>query len=659
MIRCLFLCLLFCGFLSQAQQAEHVDFLSVDADLFFGPNKGMLSGNAKYKLKILKDIDSVYIDNRNDIEHYEIHNSNMGFGRSKGDHIIFKKHGGFKKDSIYKFSLVYFSHPKKAIYFVDDQIWTQGQGKYTSNWLPSIDDTNDKIEFDLNITYDKDYQVLANGKLVDKQVNDSTVTWRYDMKHPMPSYLVALAIGKYDKQVEYSESGIPLEYYYYPEDSLKVEPTYRYTKRMFDFMEKEIGVPYPWQNYKQVPVKDFLYSGMENTSLTIFSDAYVVDDIGFNDKNYVNVNAHELAHQWFGDFVTAKSGEHHWLQEGFATYYALLAERDIFGNKHYIWELYKTAQDLMLQDQAGQGTSLLNPKASSLTFYQRGAWVLHMLRQMIGDDYFRISVKNYLEAYAFGNATTEDFINEVEAVSGYDLSAFVNTWIKAETFPYDEAMEHLKAKSTFIQEYLMVDCELKTSKCEYYLNSWASDEAKAKIVNQVPELVTEEVFKNNLKVRQAIAKSLRTIPAKLKTPYENLLNDNSYMTKEAALANLWVNFPEERSKYLDQTKSVIGFNDRNVRQLWLVLALNTEAYHDDLKQSYYDELVSYTSSDFGFETRQLAFSYLNSMNAFSAVSLQNLKDASTHHNWRFKKFAKELIEVLSQNPEYKKILETN
>ncbi len=86
---------------------------------------------------------------------------------------------------------------------------------------------------------------------------------------------------------------------------------------MFDFLEDEIGFPYPWQNYKQVPVHDFFYAGMENTSLTIFSDAFVVDSIGFNDRNYINVNAHELAHQWFGDLVTAKSGEHHWLQEGF------------------------------------------------------------------------------------------------------------------------------------------------------------------------------------------------------------------------------------------------------------------------------------------------------------------------------------------------------
>ena len=130
---------------------------------------------------------------------------------------------------------------------------------------------------------------------------------------------------------------------------------------MFDFLEEEIGVRYPWQNYKQVPVKDFLYAGMENTSATIFSDAFVVDSTAFVDKNYVNVNAHELAHQWFGDLVTETHGTHHWLQEGFATYYALLAEKDIFGDDYYYHKLYETSQQLV-KAQETDTIPLMNSK---------------------------------------------------------------------------------------------------------------------------------------------------------------------------------------------------------------------------------------------------------------------------------------------------------
>jgi aminopeptidase N len=286
------------------------------------------------------------------------------------------------------------------------------------------------MEFDLSVVAPKNYQVISNGKMISKRETPTYNLWQFDMQKPMSSYLVALVIGKYDKKVVHSKSGIPLEMYYYPEDSLKVEPTYRYSKQMFDFLEEEIGVTYPWQNYKQVPVKDFLYAGMENTSATIFADSFVIDSIAFVDKNYVNVNAHELAHQWFGNLVTETSGTHHWLQEGFATYYALLAERDIFGDDYYYWRLYEYAQELLEQDKVGGSTSLLDPKSSSTTFYEKGAWVLHLLRERVGDEVFKKGVKNYLEKHQFKNVDTDDFISEVEKVSGEDLSDFVNIWLK-------------------------------------------------------------------------------------------------------------------------------------------------------------------------------------------------------------------------------------
>ena len=134
------------------------------------------------------------------------------------------------------------------------------------------------------------------------------------MQKPMSSYLLVLAIGKFDKKIEFSNSGIPLEMYYRPKDAVKFEPTYRYSKPIFDCLESEIGLKYPWEIYRQIPVRDFLYAGMENTSATLFSSHLIVDSIGFEDRNYTNVNAHELAHQWFGDLVTAESGTHHWLQ---------------------------------------------------------------------------------------------------------------------------------------------------------------------------------------------------------------------------------------------------------------------------------------------------------------------------------------------------------
>jgi aminopeptidase N len=381
---------------------------------------------------------------------------------------------------------------------------------------------------------------------------------------------------------------------------------------------------------------------MENTSLNIYFDSFVVDSIAFNDRNFININAHELAHQWFGDLVTETSGTHHWLQEGFATYYALLAERNIFGDNYYYWRLYEYARELLAQDEAGQGTSLLNPKSSSTTFYKKGAWVLYMLREKVGDKVFKKAVKDYLKNHKFKNVETNDFIDEVEKVSGQNLDGFVERWLSSKYFNYDVALESLK-KSAFIQEYLMVDCEVKTSKCDGYLSSWISDEAKAKIISQNPALIVTKAFKNPIKVRQAIAKNLRTVPMELKEDYESLLNDKSYITIETALFNLWQSFPKERKTYLDKTKGIVGFNDKNIRTLWLTLALITEDYEPKNKSHYFNELIDYTRPKYSFEVRQNAFRYLHQIQACNATCKKNLEQAATHHNWRFKKFAKSLL----------------
>jgi len=654
------LCLILIFGVASAQQAGYVDFERIKADINF-KETGNVSGFAFIYFKMLESTDSIYLDA-----------DNMEFGGAKlkgiakdydyeidfkveKDRILFL--GDFEANKDYLLHFWYSAKPKKALYFVENQIWTQGQGKYTSNWLPSIDDMNDKIEFDLSISYDNDYEVLANGNLTNKEsITQNRTKWHYDMTKPMSSYLVALAIGKYNKKTEASKSGIPLEYYYYPGDSAKVEPTYRYSKQMFDFLEEEIGVPYPWEIYKQVPVKDFLYSGMENTTLTIFSDALVVDAIAFNDRNYVNVNAHELAHQWFGNLVTETSGTHHWLQEGFATYYALLAERDVFGEDYYYWRLQEYAQQLLAQENARESTSLLDPKSSSLTFYQKGAWALHVLREQVGDNAFEAAVQTYLEKNAYKNVETSDFIKEVEKESGQDLAEFVKVWLEDVTLPQDAMVKSLK-KSTFIQEYMDVSCEAYPLKCADYLVSDISDKAKVKIVSQDAYNVKLEDFSNDFEVRQAIAQKLTTIPPEFKKAYESLLDDPSYVTIEAALYDLWVNFPEDRAKYLQQTKDIYGFNDYNVKLLWLVLHLNTLEYQPDKKQAVFDELKSYTDEKFGFELRMNAFNYLKLINGFDEVSLGNLISATHHHNWRFEQFAKKLIEELEEDEKYKVIIE--
>ncbi|MCK8479716.1 M1 family metallopeptidase [Psychroserpens algicola] len=659
-----YLIFLFFSFaLVSAQQTDYVDFKSANGLLGVRFESSEIGGQVWYEFEVLKSVDSIFINAVNmkidAVTIREVDGSITELDYNNDGKKLWLNYD-FKEGLAYKVHFNYKAKPKRALYFVEReseaQVWSQGQGQGTSHWFPSIDDVNDKLVFNLSVTLPKEYTFITNGKeTASIPLPDNYVKWHYNMQKPMSSYLFALAIGKYDKTTEMSKSGIPLEYYYYPEDSLKAEPTYRHTKQLFDFLEEEIGFPYPWQNYKQVPVKDFLYSGMENTSLTIFSDGFVTDSIAFIDKNYITVNAHELAHQWFGDLVTATSGEHHWLQEGFATYYAMLAERAIFGDNHYYWQLFKNAQELIAQEAEGQSTSLLDLKSSSVTFYKKGAWALHILREKVGDSAFKSAVTAYLEKYQFDTVKTSDFISEIEIASGQDVSNFVKEWLVETSFPEDAVVKSLK-QSQFMQECFSINCEVFEAKCLDYLVSDVSDAAKIKVISQVADKIDAGAFQNGIKVRQAIAKYVDKIPTELKFQYESLLEDASYVTIENALYHLWVNFPLDRVKYLQKTKDIRGFNDYNVRLLWLALHLNTVEYQSEKKEEVLDELIRYSLADRHFELRMNAFAYLKLLDAFDEASIKSLLEAVSHHNWRFSKYAKELISELEQVESYKQII---
>jgi len=658
----LVLILLFFWGISHCQQLEIVDFISVKAHINPIVSEKKIVGDVTYTFQVLKKCDSVYLDARGIILLNK--NKNKGIKLSSELNKIWFV-SKFKPNKVYTVSFTYEATPRKALYFINDQIWTQGQGKYTSNWLPSIDDMNDKIEFDLSVNAPLDKTVVANGILITVIDKGTYRNWVFDMEKPMSSYLVAFAMGDFLEKEDHTNSGIPLKMYIDKKDALKFEPTYRHTKILFEFLEKEIGYEYPWQNYKQVPVKDFLYAGMENTSATFFSDAFVVDSIGFTDRNYITVNAHEMAHQWFGNLVTEASGTDHWLHEGFATYYALLAEKEIFGEDYYYWKLFQSAEQLKSLSDEGKGESLTNPKASSITFYEKGAWALHILKEIVGEAAFKAAIVNYLNNYKFKNVTTSDFLYEIEIASEKDISTFKKDWIDQSAFKAEQAYQSLM-KSSFINEYLKISAlretkiSLKTQELEKALvlkNDFIAQEVVYQLQGK-PLLLTLPIYKktfatNNVYSRQVIALSLSKVPIELKTEYETLLTDSSYVTQEAALGNLWVSFPDNKAYYLDLMDGVQGFNDKNIRQFWLFLALLTEGYNSKLKPVYLAELKQYTSSKYNNGVRKIAIEYIDYLNIWDDESLLNLIDACQHHYWRFQKSSKSVLSVLLKDETYR------
>ena len=656
-----YLLILFSTFIF-AQQTKFVDFKSVFGQIAIDAKEKTVSGNVIYRFAVLKPTDTIKIDAQNMIfSNMKMNDKSIEYvNTDKQLQIIFP----FKKG---KNELVfdYMAKPKQTMYFVEDQIWTQGQGKNTSHWFPSFDDVNEKVIFNLGIAFDSNYQVISNGILSSKIINNENKNiayWQFRMEKPMSSYLLMLAIGKFEKKIEISHSGVPLEMYYEAKDAARFEPTYRYSQVMFDFLETEIGVKYPWRIYKQTPVRDFLYAGMENTSSTLFSSRYMVDSTGFEDRSYTNVNAHELAHQWFGNLVTAESSKQHWLQEGFATYYALLAEKKIYGEDYFYSKLYESAQQLKYASRT-DSIPVLNAKASSLSFYQKGAWALHVLHEEIGDKAFRKAVKCYLEKYAYQTVNTQNLFDEIKKVSHYDLNNFSKVWLESSAFNTQQTIVLLlknKSMQTLFEVEKFKNKPLLEKK-DFFVKVLQSNvyfTVKEAIVNQLKkekfedkeQLLILALETNNLQIRQEVASNLNEIPEDLRTQYESLLDDKSYQTQEIALYNLWNNFPEQRFKYLDKSKDWIGFNDYNLKTLWLSLALTTPDYSKN-KEVLIKELIDYSSSKYEATTRQNALENLIAFQLINDTVLKNLVNATTHHMWQFSKFGRDNIRILLKNKE--------
>ncbi|WP_445715736.1 M1 family metallopeptidase [Flavobacterium sp.] len=647
---------------SFAQQTDKVDFIKCDASVSPYASEKSIYGDVVYEFKVKKSIDTIKIDAINmEFSRVMINGKSVKFKNSGKTLDLFE---GFKKGKN-KLRLSYTAKPKQTLYFTGEeenlQIWTQGQGRYTSHWLPSFDNVNEKVIFNLSVNFDSKFNVLSNGILDDEngRFNNIFIESHYKMQKPMSSYLVMLAIGNFAKQARKTKSGTPLEFYLDKKDISKFEPTYRYSKELFDYLEQEIGVKYPWKIYRQVPVRDFLYAGMENTTSTIFAQDFVVDEIGFNDRNYVNVNAHELAHQWFGDLITAQSGKHHWLQEGFATYYALLAERHLFGDDYFFEELYDYAEQLYRASKTDT-IPVMNEKASSLSFYKKGAWALHVMREDIGAKNFQKAVKKYLTKYKYKNVNTDDFLKIVKQVSGYDVENFKKVWLEKAGFEMEIAQKYL-SKNKFIQDYF----DLKKSKKSLaelteILKSNAYYPMKQYIVYQTRNVPFEErkviletaLATNNILVRKAVAESTPIIPEVFKSQYETLLEDYSYQTKEIGLINLWKNFPEDREKYLFKTRRLIGNNDKNIRIAWLYLAYFTPEFENQ-RLDFYLELLHYASSQYESSVRQNALETLLSIDFMNKKVITQLFLATKHHKWQFTLFARTKIRELLKNEEYR------
>lgn len=363
-------------------------------------------------------------------------------------------------------------HPKEGLYFfsptssepdVPSMAWSQGETEGNRYWIPCLDHPNVRQTTEMFVTVPDGYDVLSNGKLVDKQENSSkkTATYHWLQNKCHPSYLITLVVGHFDI-VEQSWEGIPIQFWVPRGQKEKIEPTFGHTRDMIDFFSKRFGVRYPWDKYAQVMVEQFVAGGMENTSATTLTQSALIDKRSLLDGSADDLVAHELAHQWWGDLLTCRDWSHIWLNEGWASFAEVLWDEHSLGKDAANWNLLQKAGGAM--SRFGNGSrpivdrhyqspdSMFDNRA-----YPKGAWVLHMLRCRLGEETFWKAVQHYAEKHRLQSVETNDFRRALEEISGQDLERFFYDWTErggsptlevAATYDADHAQMKVVVKQT-------------------------------------------------------------------------------------------------------------------------------------------------------------------------------------------------------------------
>jgi aminopeptidase N len=348
----------------------------------------------------------------------------------------------------------YEATPAKGLYFrtadmgyraEDVHLFTQGETTEARHWYPSHDFPNEKFTTEIICHVPREMVVLSNGRKLGETVDAATgmkaVHWKTDKPHV--NYLVSLVAG-YFKKIETRYNDLPMAFYTPTSQIHLAERSFEDTLDCMAYLEEEIGVKYPWEKYDQVCVQDFMWGGMENTSITTLTDRTLSAPEMETLASSQGLVAHELAHQWFGDLVTCKDWAHVWLNEGFATYYTLLYDRHKNGREsflHGLWETGNRVLDRSVEQdhrpivyrEYDRDIEALSP---SYMAYNKGAWVLHMLREQLGEDVFRTVVRTYLERHAYESVVTHDFIRILEEISGRSLDGFFDQWVFRRHHPY-------------------------------------------------------------------------------------------------------------------------------------------------------------------------------------------------------------------------------
>lgn len=362
------------------------------------------------------------------------------------------------------------------------QIWTQGETEASSGWFPTIDAPNERCTQQIKITVQDKFITLSNGLLADQiQHKNGKRTDVWEMDQPHAPYLFMMAVGEFTvAQDQWND--VPLAYLMEKDYGQYAKDIFGHTPEMMTFFSDLLGYPYPWKKYDQIVVRDFVSGAMENTSASLFYEALNVNKRYLIDENWDGIIAHELMHQWFGDLVTCESWSNLTLNESFASY------------SEYLWNQYKYGQDeadynFIIEQEAYLDEAAESKKNLIRYFYDdkeemfdahsynKGAAVLHMLRNYVGDDAFFQSLNRYLTDNAFQSVELAQLRLAFEGVTGEDLNWFFDQWYFFAGHPILEVQHrHQNDTLTVSVSQMQIEDEVPIFQLPVFIDIWKGEE---------------------------------------------------------------------------------------------------------------------------------------------------------------------------------------
>ncbi|GHO89645.1 M1 family aminopeptidase [Dictyobacter formicarum] len=348
----------------------------------------------------------------------------------------------YKHGEQFTVAVTYHAKPRIGLHFMKPEpedptrpvhAWTFGEPRYNSHWFPCHDSMDDQATSEIIATVPAEFITISNGNLLEVKDNGATKThhWRHDVPHG--AYLISLVVGDF-AVIEDSYNGKPVNYYVRKDRAGDATLLMGKTPKMMRFFSEYIGVEYPYDKYAQTVVE--IYTGaMEHTTTTTHSFSLLTDERAALDMDMVPVVAHELAHQWFGDLLTCRDLANGWLKEGFATYFEQMWEEHDLGNDEFKYSMLREKLGYLDEDSHYRRPIVYHVyhdrgfELFDRHLYNKGAWVLHMLRHRLTDQGFRRGMKAYVEKYRGKSVVTADLLRTLEEVTGHSLERFFQQWV--------------------------------------------------------------------------------------------------------------------------------------------------------------------------------------------------------------------------------------